>query len=510
MKISAISQLDIHAFAGSGVTEYEAGMTNVMVHDKNGRIRATQRPGIDISEDSTAIAGLNNRGRGIFYWEINSKLYIVHDGKVFANTQNSPPIGLITAGTERVQILETIGVVRMVILDAENNEGWVTDVGETVLQIASNFPTTLVHGGQILNGFLFVMDEDGIIYNSEVDDPTVFPALGFIEAERQNDKGVYLGLHHDHLPAFGTRTIEFFRYTGDQTGSPITRRQDISYNIGCVSGTGVWENGDKTYFVGSNPQGQLNIYKLESFNVAPVSTDTFSSYLTEGITQNSLKVVLNGVSFMGSDVLIMTVYIVGGSGIDPKISFAFDTVKGVWSFIHTTLNGHNSFPLMSWTKRTGGQNATLSARTGEGILHNGDIININDNLVPIDTILGNNGVFEAGVFELDVFVNQTANNFSSIPITIRTGLQDFDTTKYKFQTDETVVMESTNDPQVLTVKHSDEVADNFDAGNTIDTSEDRKDIHQGGRFIKRNFQMEYSGTEQIFIERLDIEAEVGL
>jgi len=512
MKIPVITQLDIHSFSGSGVTTYEAGMTNVMAHDKNGRVRATQRPSIDISEDSTAISALNDRGRGIYYWEQNSKLYIVHDNDVYANSQNTVAVGTISAGSARIQIVETIGTPRLVILDAENDEGWVMSIGETVTQIASNFPTTLVHGGHVLDGYLIVMDEDGIIYNSAVDDPTNFPATGFLEAERDNDKGVYLGKHHDNIVAFGTRTIEFFYDASNSVGSPLNRRQDISYNVGCATGTGVWENGDKTYFVGSNPQGQLSIYKLEAFQVTQASTDTFSSYLTQGITQNSLKIVLNGISMMGNDVLIMTVYTLTGTPgtILPKISFSFDTKKGIWGIINTSVNGHTTFPLMAWTKRTGGQNATIAARTGEGILYNGDIISINDNLIPVDTLLGNDGVFVTGVFEIDVFVGQTTNSGTNIPIKIRTGLQDGGTINYKFQSKETIVMESTATVQSLTIKHSDEEADNFDTGNVVDISLQRKEVYQGGRFIKRNYQLEFSGDEQIFIENVDVALQVGL
>jgi hypothetical protein len=168
------------------------------------------------------------------------------------------------------------------------------------------------------------------------------------------------------------------------------------------------------------------------------------------------------------------------------------------------------FPLMAWTKRTGGQNATTAARTGEGIFSNGDIINLNDRLVPVDTLLGAEGVFESDVFETDVFVGTSSSNGENIPLIIRTGLQDFDTNGYKFQNSEAIEMESTQTSQTLTIKHSNETADDFDTGSTIDTSLTRKEIYAGGRFIQRNYQLEYSGDEQIYIEALDLDIEKGV
>ncbi|MBT8449488.1 MAG: hypothetical protein KJO69_07355, partial [Gammaproteobacteria bacterium] len=261
MKIPLAVDLDIHKFSGSGITEYESGLTNSIVHVEGGKPVITQRPSIDLTEDASDVVGILARGRGIYYWEQNAKLYIVNDDSIYETTQDSVAKGTITSGTERMKILETIGTPRLVFIDAENDEGWTMATSTTVTQITdANFPTTLCHGGAILDSYTFVMDEDGIIYNSAVDDPTTWPALGFLEAERENDKGVYLAKHHDHIVAFGTRTIEFFYNAGNATGSPLNRRQDIQYNIGCASGLSVWENGDRIYFIGSSPPGQLQVY----------------------------------------------------------------------------------------------------------------------------------------------------------------------------------------------------------------------------------------------------------
>jgi hypothetical protein len=520
MKINLIVDLDIHAFSGSGITEYVSGLTNCSTHSNfsmaDGEYEVTQRPSIDITEDATTIGALNMRGRGIYYWEQTTSLYIVHDNDVYADTQDSTALvvstGTFATGTERVYILETIGVPRLVFLDPENDRGFYMGVGETLNLIASNFPTTLCHGGAVLDSYIFVMDEDGFIYNSDPDDPTVWNALSFLEAERENDKGVYLGKHHDHIFALGTRTIEFFYDAGNNPGSPLNRRQDISYNIGCGDGQGVWENGDITYFIGSNPTGHLAVYKMENFKVQPISNDSMNSYLTQGLTQETIRVVINGMSAMGHDTLLMTIYVLTGAApgtINPVHTFSYDTFSGKWGFWVTELNGHNSMPIMAFTKRTGGHNAIASARPGEGILANGDIVSVNDKLIPIDTLLGGDGVYEAGVYEDDIYVIGSSDVGTNISCTLRTGLVDGGIRGYKFQNSEYVLMENTPNSQTITIKHSDEAGDNFDSGNTIDTSDDRKELYQGGRFMKRNFQLEYSGSDQFFIESFHADLEAG-
>lgn len=508
MKVDLAVDLEIQGFSGSGVSDYNSGLTNCIVTKNN----VTQRPSINITEDGESIGALNDRARGLYYWENNSKKYIVHDNDVYETTQDSVAVGTITAGTERVTLLETLGATPyMVVLDAENDEGWLMNGATTVVAIASNFPSTLVHGGAVLDGFLLVMDEDGIIYNSTVLDPTTFPATGFKKAERENDKGVYLGKHHDNVVSFLSRSIEFLYNAKNSAGSPLNRRQDISYNIGCVSGLSVWENGDVIYFLGSNTTGQVQIYKLENFQITPISSDAINSYVTQGLTQTGLKISLNGLSAMGHDILILNVYTLTGASpgtIVPSISGAYDTLSNKWGFWKTCVNSHTTFPLVGWTKRTGGQNETEAARTGEGLFYNGDVIEINDDLMPVDTLLGT-AVYEDDVYDVDVYAT-TEGAGSNIEAVIRIGLVTGETPGYKFQARETVEMENTPSTQTLTIKHSDESTNNFDSGNTIDTSCDRKEVHRGGRFMRRNYQLEYSGDEQFFMKYLDLDLREGL
>lgn len=518
LNVNFITDLDIHLFSGSGITDYEAGTTNCLVHTRNGKNKLTQRPSIDVTEDASELGSPpdKDRGRGIYYWENNAKLYIVNDNDVFAETQNSTRLiesaGSFPSGSERVTILETLGTPRLVILDAQNNEGWVMSAAESLTQIASNFPSTLAHGGAVLDTYLFVMDEDGTIYNSAPADPTTFGALSFVTAERDNDKGVYLGKHHDNLFAISTKTIEFFYNGKNEVGSPLNRRNDISYNIGCASGLGVWENGDETYFLGSKLTGQIKIYKLQGFQVQPISSDTLNSYLTQGLTQSGLNVVLTGLSAMGHDILIMHVYTLTGASpgeIVPKQTIVFDTDTGFWGFWTTDAAGLSYFPLVAGTKRTGGQNDTVIARTWEGIMYNGDIVNINDQLIPIDTTGGSSGVYEAGVYELDVYVATSAATGVNIPAIIRTGGQNAGTGNYKFQQRATLLMESTPSAQTMTIKHADEGSTTFSTAGTIDTSSAQKELQRQSRFINRNYQLEYSGDEQFFIEALQVEGNIG-
>ena len=139
----------------------------------------------------------------------------------------------------------------------------------------------LIRGGVSLDGYLFVANIQGTIYNCDLDDITSWSALSFITAEREADIGVYLGKHHDHVVYFGTKGIEFFYDNANSSGSPLQRRNDIFHSVGCYYPNSIVEVGDIIYFIGTDNSGWSRIYKLENFNIDPISTPKIEKELRD-------------------------------------------------------------------------------------------------------------------------------------------------------------------------------------------------------------------------------------
>jgi len=515
-KVPVVVDFIIKAFSGAGITEYVSGLTNGVVQKLGDKVQVTQRPSIDIFEDAVAAGGLDDRGRGVYYWEENTTLYFVENDTVYRNNY-STTVGTISAGTERISFHESKdsgGNPVLMLVDAENNNAKKINTSHSLSAHApTNFPSTLVHGGAVLDGYWFVMDETGIIYNSALDNVDSFPATGFITAERNADKGVYLGRHKDGIVAFGTRTVEFFYDAANKVGSPLNRRQDIFHNTGCGDGLSVWENGDLVYFVGSDPSGSLGVYKLENYGLEKVSTDTIGSYINHNVTKEELRIVGTGFNAQGHLFYILTVYSLSTEAtpaIAPEKTLVFDTMTKLWGVWTTAVNGNTVFPLMAWTKRTGGSSATASARIGEGIMANGDVITLGDNMIPLDTILGFTGYFEDDVFEEGYFSLTSPDNSSAIDLGIRTGDWDGDTNKLKFQHTAKPTIDETPTSQTMTLKWSTgaEQDGTFTDGRTMDTSR-RNIARRGGKFTKRNYQIDYSGADQLYVDDIEIDVTVG-
>ena len=396
---------------------------------------------------------------------------------------------------------------KLILIDTENSEAFTIVTAGTVTKITdTDFPPNqtpavpLAYGGAVLDQYLFVMGTNGIIYNSNVGDPTAWTALDYIEAERSPDGGQYLARHGDNLVAFGVHTIEFFYNNSNTTGSPLNRRQDIAYNIGCSDGESVWEDGDRIFFIGVDSSGALDVNVLENFQIRQISPSSLSSFLTQAIVKDNYSVMGSGFSAQGHSYYILTLYTTP-SDISPDLSLAYDTSTGIWGIWDTAVNGLSKFPLVHWSVRTG-----TSPRYGEGILSNGDLITINDNMNPQDTLLASTYVTTGYV--LTGYVQTAGSSGTAITMKIRTGHYDGGVEVAKSLSDIRPVCNQTTSTQNLTIRWADENNSSFTTGEVIDMSKFNK-VRRCGRFRRRNHEIEYSGTEALRLEALECNIKIG-
>lgn len=141
--------------------------------------------------------------------------------------------------------------------------------------------TVMVRGIAVLNGVVYAMDSDCKISNSGSLNVPSWGSTDFISAERKPDYGCYIGTHHDNIIALNTRSLEFFYDAGNATNSPLARRQDIYYNVGCVFPNSVVQLADQMYFFGTNEHGDTDIYVLNNYALQPLGNEYIKKLLRE-------------------------------------------------------------------------------------------------------------------------------------------------------------------------------------------------------------------------------------
>lgn len=492
MKIPVFSDLHINAFSGGTITELESGMTNGIVQVGASGKYLTQRPSIDIFADASATTA-DAAGRAIYYWDGNTALYFVNKGTIY-KTDYATVIGAVTAGTKKGHFF-VVGT-SLVFLDPQNDQGWTITAGGTLTQITDvDFPPKqtpavgLAFGGAVLDGRLYVLGDNGYIYGSDLANAAAWNALNFLDAEREPDGGIYLAKHHDNLVNLGARSIEFFYDAENATGSALARRQDIYYSIGCASGEAVLEIGDVIIFAGVGATGAIGIYTINNFALSKVSTETIDSFLTSSVVRDGYSITASGLSGAGHTYYLLTVYTLVSGVVSPLTTLCYDAASGLWSQWSTVAAGLTKFPLMSWSVRTGSV-----SRFGEGIFSNGDLLSVTDLMIPQDTAGGLSWVQPGWV--QSGWVMSSAATPTPITLKSRTGQFDGDTQVRKTMAGINVVGERTSASQTLTLRWSNESSRNFNAGVAVDTSKYER-VNRLGQYRRRNFEIEYSGSEQI-------------
>lgn len=483
--------------------------TNVM-YDRypDGKNYATQRPGIRLTAEPENFS-LGSNGRGIYFWEEANGFYIVNDNRVEAGYGVS--VGNISSGRDRVYFVELSN--DLVILDPENNEGWVININTptTITQITdADFPPNqtparqLVGGGAFLDGFLFAMDTEGVIWNSNLGDPLSWTALDFITAERENDEGVFLTKHHDQLIAIGSKSIEFFFNAGNPTGSPLSRRQDISYRTGCIDRKAVFDTGDLITFIGSEQSGTQGLYEVRNFQLRKRSSMSIDESLTNIAIQNSNDFILASAFINDHQLTFITpITDSGGTAWSSTVTYVFDGSTELWSTYVLNNKDLGGFPIVDIADKEQGTDRSVTF-----LFRTGDVGEIRPTLEPED------GSDEVRYFEQDDYI-ENQNDYilvigtpqrTNISISLTIPESDMDTLRYKFGHSLWIVGTTVRGGQgatPLSISWSDDHYNTFSTPRTMDISTQRR-LTRLGNFRRRAHRLTYQGADTLRIEGIEL------
>jgi hypothetical protein len=369
-RIPLIASTDAEGIVSNAVSAGELTQNVLFSKYSNGRTYAQQRPGVTVFvRDDDDLS--TKRPRAIFYWETTQATYIVNGNVIYKGGYDNP-VGTIGAGKERAYFIP-FSPTELIIYDPINNDGWVMYNDDSIVHMRSGdvpglyeWPgdrpgIQLVGGGAYLDGYFFIMDSEGKIWNSEVRDPLSgiggplkWPLLNFTVATREPDDGLFLTKHHEHLVAIGSNTVEFFYDAGNPLASPLQRRDDLTYRVGAYSASAVFNSGDNIYFVGTETTGTLGVFRINRFNLTKISDDGQDTYLNRTlirgiVTNEGPPEVLASGGPIGehSDVVYFTFCGIVNNRYDARYTLVYDGTHETWG--NWTTKGLPSYPVVGVT-----------------------------------------------------------------------------------------------------------------------------------------------------------------
>ena len=417
----------------------------------------TKRAGLAQTYAKTA-----GEGRGITTF--NSHLYFVIDDTIY---KDGSALGTtLSSSSGRCYFARRGGGTPLLLIN-DKSDLYTLNTSDTLTTVSDiDYPGTTVAGLEHLDQYVFVMDSDGSVYNSNVNAPTTWSASDYITAETIADTGVRITRHVNYIVAFGSESIEFFYDAANASGSPLSLMEGTVLLTGCSSGDTVVNMGQEILFVAKDQGGGNYVAKLSGFTVTPISIKPVDDALIAA-GSNISGTYAYPIRIKGHNFYVLTI---PASGVAQ--TWVYDLVDKAWH---------------QWTSYDG---STESYFTGiDATYHNGVVYILDED---------NGKVYS---------MNSTTYEDDSQIIKMRgvTERIDFASVKNKFANRLTVIGDrDTVSNGIMQIRWSDDDYVSFSNWRDLDLTSPNPHITRIGKFKRRAFEYKYEHPSPMRMEAFEL------
>ena len=329
----------------------------------------------------------------------------------------------------------------------------------------NGFPSgNIVPGTAYFDTYVFVMTDDGKIWNSEPNDPTKWDALNYITAEAEPDKGVALAKHFNYLLAFGQWSTEFFYDAAQPIGSPLLPNPTFRIEFGCANGNSVVEMQQTVVWVAVGRNTGRTVLMLDGTRPVQISDVSVERILNQSSLQNvrSYSLKVSGHYFYVLNLL------------DDDLTLVCDIKSKQWSI---------------WTSYVNGQETIL-----DGVF----FTSYNNEAYALDN---DNGVL------YNISEHTYTDLVGPIQFRIRTPLIDANSTKRKFIGRLEIVGDKIG--ATLRVRHTDDDYQNWSQYRNVDLNAMRSVLYQNGNFRRRAYEYFCTDNQPIRLQACEMDIDPG-
>ena len=421
------------------------------------------RPGV-----ATAFTTATGEGRGIYYWVISGTGYCmaVVGNKVYANGTAVLTLATSTGTVGFTEFVSSTGTVSLVLLDG--TDGYVFSNSTTAVKItAADFPTPHVPIPIFIDAYLFVAKADSEdIYNSNLDDPSLWTAGDYISSEMYPDKIVALSKNNNYIYAIGSSSVEYMYDVANATGSPLGRHDSAVQQFGTAARDSVVQTEVEVIMIGETNNGGHTVWTIDGFKASEIGIPAIkSALLADGANLANAQAFSIRVSGQKCYVICLT---------NRTLVYSFDTK--MWH---------------EWSTASG---AFLCSHAADGP---------NGSAYMLDKTNGN-------IYTMDETLFTDAG--TAINCVFTSAKLDFDTINRKFMYRLSIigdVPDSSGTDIAVSVQWSDDDYKTFSTARTLNFNADLPKIDQLGQFRRRAFKLTYSLPHLLRLEGLEVDINKG-
>jgi hypothetical protein len=433
------------------------------------RVYAVKRPGF--ATHTTPASG--EKGYAVHVWigETSGTKVISAFGETNSTVYDgTTSLGAITG--RATGITETfVSTTPTLMVTSTDNTAWYYDAGVgTMTKISdADFPgnngETLAGTFAHIDGYAVVMDEDGVVWASDLNSVTAWTATSFDSANAYPDKGVGVVRHRQFIMAFGTESVQFF-YNAGLTPFPLSKATAMTQKVGAVHADAIAQIADTTFWCGSTEQGGLSIFQYDG-DLTRISTPEIDATL---VLSGASTISLSPIRFAGRSFILVR----AGS-----LTIAYCVEEKFWHEWTSTT------PL--WYKCAGLTNV------------GGSMVNYAVSNVATD----------GKVFVMNQASPVFTDNGNAYTATIQLPLQDLGTKRTKFWHEIELVGDEEESASTVTLKYTDDDYQNFTTHGSSDLSNDRVRFTRLGSSRRRGWQITHAANTPMRLEALEGNVTVG-
>lgn len=409
-------------------------------------------------------------GRGLYYWHQTGYFYAVCGTSLFYANETTLPVELITGldtQEDRVGFTE-YQAADIGLFFCDGVRGWTITDANVATQITDvDFPTRHLPSPIFMDGYIFLLGEDGHLYNSDLQDPTSWDALNFLTPEMYPDKAIYLSRQVNQIIAVGSSSVEFFYDAANATGSPLARTSQATLQTGSYYLNSVTSTDGLVMFVASSKSGGHFVAAVESLKMKQVSDEPINRILQE--YKNTL-------------------------GANTDFNAAFIRADGHFFYVLNIRNGSTDVVVR-----------TLVYDITEKLWHEWSGIDIFLSTDKLGEAYYQDRV-DGSVFKLSATVYTDAG--TTFPVTIQTNIYDSGGYERKFCRKLHLVGDYYSTDNSVDISWSDTDYQTFTAARTVNLK-NRPILTQCGAFRRRAFKIYQNNDMPLRLEFIEVDVEVG-
>lgn len=429
-----------------------------------------KRPGTEVfysAADADARGIYFNSDFQKLYWVVGNTLYIFN---VSTGLISNVYAGFFTTTTGEVGFTDYLydnGTQTVVLTDGTTLK-MLSSTDTVTTCTAPDLPVPHQPYPVFLDGYIFLLKTGtGDLYNSNLNDPMLWTAGDYISCEILPDQAIRPIKLNNYIAIFGTNSIEYFWDAGNTSGSPLQRNDTpVKFN-GYLGGYAQW--GNKAIFVGNNVEGQPDVFILEDLKMDSIGDVTLTRFMSSREFDYS--------KYRGSMVACAghTFYVLFSG---PNFTFVYDLGTKLWT--RWAFQQQDYFDIVGCVNvKTNNNYRCYFLRYQKGTVYD---------------------------------IREGYTQDASVSYTCRgiTPNQTFDTYNQKSMSQVTVWCDKSRDSSsVMQLSWSDNDYLTYSTPRNINFFQERPSTDRLGRFRRRAFKWEYTGSGPFRIKGLEVKINMG-